>query len=162
MSRAGIIITSIVVIIVCIYVAHLRTKCSQLEQQIASIVPDTLVVHDTLTITEVKEVERRVVETKFLTIIDTIRQVTYEQVPLEFEERTYKDEQYEAVVYGYQPELRSLTVYPQTTYVTQTKEVKVKTRWGIGVQAGYGVTYAGQFKLSPYIGVGVSYNLITF
>jgi hypothetical protein len=33
-------------------------------------------------------------------------------------------------------------------------------RFGIGIQAGYGITT--QFKASPYIGVGISYNLFRF
>lgn len=38
------------------------------------------------------------------------------------------------------------------------KEVIIKPkRLGIGLQAGYGIT--GEFKTTPYIGVGVSYNL---
>lgn len=36
-----------------------------------------------------------------------------------------------------------------------------KKRFGIGVQIGYGYNFNGK-KLSPYIGLGLSYNLITF
>jgi len=37
---------------------------------------------------------------------------------------------------------------------------KPKGRWGIGVQAGYGMTK--EFTLSPYIGLGVHYSMIRF
>jgi hypothetical protein len=37
------------------------------------------------------------------------------------------------------------------------------THWGIGVQAGYGATLSNNtVKLAPYIGVGISYNIITW
>lgn len=32
-------------------------------------------------------------------------------------------------------------------------------RWGLGIQAGAGITGAG---LQPYVGIGISYNLFTF
>lgn len=35
-------------------------------------------------------------------------------------------------------------------------------KWGIGIQVGYGVSLQDPLKLSPYIGVGVSKNIITF
>ena len=34
-----------------------------------------------------------------------------------------------------------------------------KARWGLGVQAGYGVSDKG---LTPYVGVGISYNLLAW
>jgi len=36
-------------------------------------------------------------------------------------------------------------------------------RWGIGVQIGYGINHIdNKFQTSPYIGIGVSYNLFNF
>lgn len=35
-------------------------------------------------------------------------------------------------------------------------------RWGIGIQAGYGLTLSDKPILTPYIGIGVSHNLIRF
>ena len=43
----------------------------------------------------------------------------------------------------------------QRSYINLPKQKK----WGIGVNAGYGITKSG---LSPYIGLGVNYNLISF
>jgi hypothetical protein len=44
----------------------------------------------------------------------------------------------------------------KTVYVMRDIKVKEKKkRWGIGVQSGYQITG------KPYIGVGISYNLIT-
>lgn len=92
-----------------------------------------------------------------LEIHDTTTQLVY--LPREY--LVYKDTNYRAVVSGVQPRLDSMEVYRTTITNTITKyvEVKKKTKWGIGVQAGYG--YNGK-KFSPYAGVGVQYNLISW
>lgn len=43
----------------------------------------------------------------------------------------------------------------QRSYINLPKQKK----WGLGINAGYGVSKSG---LSPYIGLGVNYNLINF
>lgn len=50
--------------------------------------------------------------------------------------------------------------YVQTIGVRSYKTDVIKPkRYGLGLQAGYGITNSG---LSPYVGVGISYNLILF
>lgn len=92
-----------------------------------------------------------------LEIHDTTTQLVY--LPREY--LVYKDTNYRAVVSGVQPRLDSLEIYRPTITNTITKyvEVKKKTKWGIGVQAGYG--YNGK-KFSPYAGVGVQYNIVSW
>lgn len=46
--------------------------------------------------------------------------------------------------------------------VWQFEEPKKKKTWGIGIQAGYGVTADNLLQPKPYIGIGISKNLITF
>ena len=83
---------------------------------------------------------------------------------LPMQQRHYKGNDYEAWVSGYRPALDSIRVFPETRYIT--KEVKVQrkpTRWGIGIQAGYGVSLPdGRPQAAPYIGIGISYNFIRF
>lgn len=43
--------------------------------------------------------------------------------------------------------------------IIDLKELPKQKRFGIGVQVGYGLT---EKQLSPYIGVGVSYNILRF
>lgn len=75
-------------------------------------------------------------------------------------QKHYTDSTYEAWVSGYLPSLDSLKIFPRTAIVTMPSAVKeVKTRWGIGIQAGYGASKDG---LTPYIGIGFSYNLLAF
>ena len=76
-------------------------------------------------------------------------------------QRHYSDSTFDAWVSGVDPRLDSIKTY-QTNMVI-TKEIPViqikKTRWGLGVQAGAGV---GKDGVLPYVGVGVSYNILSW
>jgi hypothetical protein len=37
-----------------------------------------------------------------------------------------------------------------------------KTRWGLGIHAGYGLQFGQQIQACPYVGVGVSYDLLSW
>lgn len=82
---------------------------------------------------------------------DTIRDTIY----LPIEQKIYRDSLYTVYVSGYRAMLDSIEVYSRTNTVTIRERMKPK-RWGLGVQAGYGLT--GN-KASPYIGVGINYSL---
>lgn len=83
---------------------------------------------------------------------------------LPMQQRHYKGENYEAWVSGYRPRLDSVWVFPETRYITtENISVEPRKRWGIGIQAGYGIgVNSGLVRAFPYIGVGISYNLIRF
>lgn len=124
---------------------------------------DTLVVRDT--IVQEKPVYRTIsqVRTEYVPVSDTIRIQDTLFVPVPIETKVYEDSLYRAEVSGYRASLDRLEIYQQERIITQTIPVQVKERkrWGIGVQAGYGVsTPNGKPVLSPYIGIGVSYDLI--
>lgn len=72
--------------------------------------------------------------------------------------KVYEDSTYTAYVSGYRASLDSIFVYPRREVVKITERSKPK-RWGIGIQAGYGV---GSDGFSPYFGIGLSYNLFDF
>lgn len=76
-------------------------------------------------------------------------------------QKEYRSPQFHAWVSGYDPKLDSIKLYQTTKYITKEIPViqKQRSRWGVGIQAGYG---AGKEGLSPYIGVGVSYNLLSW
>lgn len=78
--------------------------------------------------------------------------------------KTYSDKSYKCQVSGYQPSLDWIEVYPETVTITKETTITQKPRrWGVGIQAGYGAYLSGgQVKTAPYIGVGISYNLIRF
>ena len=74
------------------------------------------------------------------------------------EQAYYEDSLYRAWVSGYRPKLDSLMVFPKTVYQTVTNDiyhtiVLKKKRWGLGLQAGYGIPGGW------YVGAGVSWNI---
>lgn len=75
------------------------------------------------------------------------------QIPIS--QKVYEDTLYRAYVSGYEPNLDSITIKQRTTYITHTIRDK-ESRFGIGLQAGYGLTPKG---MMPYFGVGLSYRL---
>ena len=124
---------------------------------------DTLIVRDT--IVQEKPVYRTIsqVRTEYVPVCDTIPIQDTLFVPVPIETKVYEDSLYRAEVSGYRASLDRLEIYQQERIITQTETnfVKERKRWGIGVQAGYGVsTPNGKPVLSPYIGIGVSYDLI--
>ena len=128
------------------------------------VVTDTLTIRDT--ITKVKPVpQTRVVrDSIYVAVRDTVtvRDTCYMALPREV--KTYQDERYYAEVSGYQPNLDRIDIFEQTKIITNDKTTTVtrKTRWGIGIQVGAGVTIDKQPEWRPYVGVGLSYNLVNW
>lgn len=121
---------------------------------------DTLIVRDTITQENPVYITTTQVRTEYVPVCDTLRIRDTLFVPVTIEKRVYEDSLYRAEVSGYSPSLDKIEIYQQKQVVTQfvqVPEVKRK-RWGIGVQAGYGINANGSH--SPYIGIGLSYNLI--
>ena len=83
-------------------------------------------------------------------------------VPVPIERRVYADSNYRAVVSGWHPSLDSISVYPETRVITIERErvEKERSRWGLGIQAGAGLSANG--TAVPYVGVGVQYNLFSW
>lgn len=76
--------------------------------------------------------------------------------------KEYRDSTYYARVSGINAFLEEIRVYPRITtkYITTTEYVRGKPKkWGIGVIGGYGIGSSG---LKPYIGFGISYDIIQF
>lgn len=73
-------------------------------------------------------------------------------------QKVYEDSLYRAYVSGYRPCLDSIFIYKRTETVYIRSPTKTK-RWSLGLQVGAGFTPRGP---EPYIGIGVSYNLISF
>ena len=133
-------------------------SCHRTTDKEVITITDTLVLTDTIIKMQPKPYK--------VTIIDTIYIPQQPQKPqqpqidtLIRQEVIYKDSTYMAVVGGIEPYLKSIEIYPKTIYVNNntTTTIKVRSRFGLGVQAGYGY---GRNGLQPYVGVGVQYNLI--
>lgn len=130
-----------------------------------------VVVKDTVKIVQPKEVFRYITHT----VIDTFNyndsagNIAAVEIPLEC--AVYSDTAilnqsdtlgYTAYVSGYRSNLDSISFCLSKTDKYITKTVEKKKRWGIGVQAGVGVGYNGRVIFTPYVGVGISYNIWNF
>ena len=98
--------------------------------------------------------------TEVVKVTDTIIDSVKVQIPIT--QKVYEDSTYKAYVSGFRPNLDSIFVYPKTEVQTITNKVNDKSRWSVSVHAGYGLTLTKQPTFSPYIGIGISYNLYTF
>ena len=127
---------------------------------------DTLFICDTIFVEKpvIKKVE--IIDTLRLPvpITDTLMLHDTVFVHLPIEQRQYGDPRYTAWVSGYRPQLDSIHIYQRSEYITKEISPTLKPkRWGIGLQAGYGVSlYNGQVFPAPYIGVGLSYSIINW
>ena len=145
------------------YVTHklieqTRTEILEVKDTIEKISYDTIFVdrpishkvkeikHDTVRITDVKHDS-----------VDVILPVI---------QKEYRDSAYSAWVSGYQDvNLDSIQVYQKNifTEINNTKYVtKYKNRpFSLGIQVGYGFDFMNR-QYSPYVGVGLQYNIISF
>lgn len=122
---------------------------------------DTVWCRDTVvyTQTEVKYVERIKTEYDTVTLTTTQHDTVLVEVPIEHKHEHYSDA--DVWYHGFRAGIDSLAVYPETAYITVTEREKAQPKpWGLGVQAGYGVTKLGGPVV--YVGLGISYNLIRF
>ena len=126
----------------------------------------TLFVYDTILVEKpvIKKVE--IIDTLLppVPITDSLMLHDTVLVYLPIEQRQYSDPRYTAWVSGYRPQLDSIQIYQRTEYIT--KEInphKKAKRWGIGLQAGYGVAlHDGHIRPAPFIGVGLNWNFLQF
>ena len=120
---------------------------------------DTLIIRDTFKVTEPIYVTKRVVDSIPYPVTDTLRLRDTLYVILEREQIRWEDSLSVVYASGVMPQVDSVIHHTQSLIITKEIPVIKKTRWGLGVQAGVG---AGKGGLSPYVGVGVSYNLLSW
>lgn len=122
---------------------------------------DTLLIRDTIKVTEPVFLTRRVVDSIPYPVTDTIRLMDTLYVFLAREQVTWEDSLARVYASGIDPQVDSVIHFTQDlTIIKEIPVIKVKkTRWGLGVQAGVG---AGKDGLTPYLGVGVSWNILSW
>lgn len=125
---------------------------------------DTLIVCDTITQYKPILEERRVIERVPFPVVDTLMMRDTLYVYLEREQIVWQDSLSRVYASGISPQIDSVEHFVTEKIITRETIVPriQKTRWGIGIQAGYGVYLDGQVRTAPYIGVGISYNLLRF
>ena len=135
------------------------SRCAASEQMSATAaVSDTVTIHITDTIPIPYPVPKYITVTDTLYIGDTVTQTVIASLPVET--KLYEDSLYRAQVSGIRANLDYIEVYPklerQIIYNTETITQPPK-RWGLGISAGYAFTGS---KMQPYVGIGVTYDLL--
>lgn len=136
---------------------------SAVAESIETPKADTLIVRDTVTVEFPVPILTTITDTILVAYPDIviIHDTTFVQLPRERKEYSGKD--YRAVVSGFQPSLDLIQIFPETKVVPQTISVPSRNRshWALSLQAGYGITLQNnRITPLPYIGAGISYNLI--
>ena len=125
---------------------------------------DTLYLRDTIVQYEPILEERVVLKKVLVPVTDTLRIHDTLYVYLEREQVVWQDSLSRVYASGILPQIDSVQHYITERIVTKevTIQVKKPCRWGIGVHAGYGVQLGDPIRTAPYIGVGVSYNILSW
>ena len=126
---------------------------------------DTLLIFDTLTLTKPVFVEKIQLDSVYMPVTDTLWKHDTLYVYLVREQIQWQDSLCRVYASGINPQVDSVTHFVQETIITReiSVPVKVKSRWGLGIQVGYGAGVNGkQVYLTPYVGVGISYNILSW
>lgn len=126
---------------------------------------DTLLIYDTITLTKPVFVEKIQLDSVYMPVTDTLWKHDTLYVYLEREQIQWQDSLCRVYASGINPQVDSVTHFVQETIITReiSVPVKVKSRWGLGIQVGYGAGINGkQVYLTPYVGVGISYNILSW
>ena len=126
---------------------------------------DTLVIYDTIVSEKPIYKEKRITERILVPVTDTIRVKDTLYLYAEREQIHWKDSLSDVYASGIGVNVDSVRHYIPMQIITKEKDVivKVKPKWSIGVHAGYGAfAKNGQISAAPYVGIGVSYNILSW
>ena len=120
---------------------------------------DTLVIRDTIVAYKPKYITRRVVDSVLVPVPEYIERNDTIYAVLEREQVVWEDSLARIYASGINPEVDSVFHYRTEKVINHIIPVKANPKWGIGIQGGFG---AGKGGLTPYVGVGVQYNILTW
>lgn len=122
---------------------------------------DTLVIRDTIMSYKPIYMDRVKLDSVLIPVVDSVKIHDTTFVYLEREKVTWRDSLCEVYASGIMTSVDSVRHFQEDKYITIETQVPVKVRshWGLGVNAGCGV---GKGGFTPYIGVGISYNLLSW
>lgn len=159
MSRLGDAAILLVLGVVVFFLGRASAETCVIGEETTQV--DTLYIRDTITREKPSITRVYVRDSIFVTLRDTVTRQDTVWLPREV--KVYEDERYRAEVSGYQPSLDRIDIYVPERVVTKVVETRKPARWGIGVQVGYGAQIdGGKIRGTPYVGVGISYNILTF
>lgn len=157
-------VTSLVVAVVISFVAGQRHAQKRLILPQKERV-DTLVVLETIVSEKPVFKEKTITERILVHVHDTIRVRDTLYLYAEREQIHWKDSLSDVYASGIGVNVDSVRHYIPAKTIIKERDVivKVKPRWSIGVQVGCGVFANNrQISASPYVGVGVTYNLLSW
>lgn len=161
----GIFIVFLLAVIGLFSIDRCNRKKDLLPETIVQV--DTIYIRDTIRIaTPIPQIIRNT-DTFRIAITDTIRVKDTVYLNLPREQKIYQEEDFHAWISGYRPVLDSIHIFRNTHQVITSTTIHQKPnkpqRWGIAIQAGYGIIFhQNTIKPAPYIGIGLSYHLLTF
>ena len=120
---------------------------------------DTLVIRDTIVAYKPKYITKRVVDSVLVPVPEYIERNDTIYAVLEREQVMWEDSLARIYASGINPQVDSVMHYRTEKVINHIIPVKVKPKWGIGIQGGVGV---GKGGVTPYVGVGVQYNILTW
>ena len=125
---------------------------------------DTLYLRDTIVQYEPILEERVVYKREYIPVTDTLWKHDTLYVSLEHEQLVWEDSLSRVYASGVKPQIDSVQHFIAEKIITRelTQVVKKPCRWGIGFHVGYGIQLGEQVKTAPYIGAGVSYNILSW
>lgn len=154
----------IIIVLVLSFVAGQRHALNRLVLPQKERV-DTLFIFDTIVSEKPVFKEKRITERILVPVHDTIRVKDTLYLYAEREQIHWKDSLSDVYASGINVNIDSVLHYIPTQVITKERDVivKVKPKWSIGVHAGYGAfANNGQLFACPYVGVGISYNLLSW
>lgn len=157
-KQVGVITILVVILIIGYY--------SGLNQAMRQDIPqnDTIYLRDTITQYEPILEEKVVLQEVLIQVRDTIWIHDTLYAYLEREQVMWQDSLSRVYASGIDPQIDSVQHYVKERIVTKEVKMDVKKpcKWGIGVHAGYGVQFGEQIRTAPYIGVGITYNIVSW
>ena len=138
-------------------------------RDVTKTIVDTIVIErwDTITIDKPTEIVRYVYrydtirDSSITIIVDSVSASPTAIIPIErtIYRDSVKNAKYEAFLSGFHATLDSINIECLTkeSVITITEREKA-SRWGVGIQAGVGISAQG--IAAPYVGIGVQYRLL--
>lgn len=156
-NSLAILFSVLVVGAVCFIAGRKTAKTGGFETIVERV--DTLVIRDTIVAYKPKYITKRVVDSVVVPVPEYIERNDTIYAVLEREQVVWEDSLARIYASGINPEVDSVFHYRTEKVINHIIPVKVSPRWGIGIQGGFGV---GKDGLTPYVGVGVQYNIYTW
>ena len=147
----------------CVLVSKLQQKTTDLIE-LTDLEPEIIFIdsieYDTVYIEKTEIVKLPIYKTDTIQQTDTILLMDSVDVVIPIELKQFSDTLANTAISfdlrGFQCEVNDLLVENLKTPTIEENKVK---RWGLGVQLGIGGTTKG---FSPYIGIGLNYNIFNF